>query len=53
VVNDINAETGPIAVEGRLTQLQRVLDYRWTVAPNDATNAEIARGTGITPHQTV
>jgi hypothetical protein len=36
-----------------MTQMQRVLDYLWTVAPNGATNAEIAGGTGITPHQAV
>jgi hypothetical protein len=34
-----------------MTRMQRVLDYLWTVAPNGATNAEIATGTGITPYQ--
>jgi hypothetical protein len=36
-----------------MTQMQRVLDYLWTVAPNGASNAEIARGTDITSHQAV
>ena len=36
-----------------MTQVQRILDYLWSIAPNGATNAQIAHGTGITPHQAV
>jgi hypothetical protein len=36
-----------------MTQLQRILDYLWSVAPKGATNTQIAQGTGITPHQAV
>ncbi len=36
-----------------MTQIQRILDYLWTIAPNGATNTQIAQGTGITPHQAV
>ena len=36
-----------------MTQVQRILDYLWSIAPNGATNTQIAQGTGITPHQAV
>ena len=36
-----------------MTQLQRMLDYLWSIAPTGATNAAIARATGITSHQAV
>lgn len=36
-----------------MTQVQRILNYLWSIAPNGATNAQIAQGTGITPHQAV
>lgn len=36
-----------------MTQVQRILDYLWSSAPNGATNTQIAQGTGITPHQAV
>lgn len=36
-----------------MTQVQKILNYLWSVAPNGATNAQIAQGTGITPHQAV
>ena len=35
------------------TNVERVLDYLWSVSPNDATNAEIRVATGIQPHQQV
>src|SRR3990172_4321417 len=36
-----------------MTQVQRIIDYLWSIAPNGATNTQIAQGTGITPHQAV
>ena len=36
-----------------MTQAERVLDYLWSVAPNGATNGELARRIGIRSHQTV
>jgi hypothetical protein len=36
-----------------MTQAERVLDYVWSVAPNGATNGELARRLGIRSHQTV
>lgn len=36
-----------------MTQMQKILNYLWSIAPNGATNAQIAHGTGITPHQAV
>jgi hypothetical protein len=36
-----------------VTQVQQILNYLWSVAPNGATNAQIAQGTGITSHQGV
>ena len=36
-----------------MTQLEKVLNYLWSVGPRGATNAEIARATGIRPHQAV
>lgn len=36
-----------------MTQIERVLGYLWSIGPKGATNAEIALGTGITPHQAV
>ena len=35
------------------TNVERVLDYLWSVSPNSATNAEIRVATGIQPHQQV
>jgi hypothetical protein len=35
------------------TNVERVLDYLWSVSPNGATNAEIRVATGIQPHQQV
>ncbi len=35
------------------TNVERVLDYLWSVRPNGATNAEIGTATGIQPHQQV
>ena len=36
-----------------MTQAERVLDYLWSVAPNGATNGELARRLGIRSHHTV
>jgi hypothetical protein len=36
-----------------MTQMQQILNYLWSIAPNGATNAQIARGTGIASHQGV
>lgn len=36
-----------------MTQAERVLDYLWSVAPNGATNGELALRLGIRSHQTV
>lgn len=36
-----------------MTQAERALDYLWSVAPNGATNGELARRLGIRSHQTV
>ena len=36
-----------------MTQVQKILNYLWSIAPQGATNAQIAQGTGITPHQAV
>jgi hypothetical protein len=36
-----------------MTQVQQIHNYLWSVAPNGATNAQIAQGTGITSHQGV
>jgi len=36
-----------------MTQAERVLDYLWSIAPNGATNGELARSLGIRSHQTV
>jgi hypothetical protein len=35
------------------TNVERVLDYLWSVSLNGATNAEIRVATGIQPHQQV
>ncbi|MBE0410951.1 MAG: hypothetical protein IBX69_14620, partial [Anaerolineales bacterium] len=35
------------------TNVERVLDYLWSVSPNGATNAKIRVATGIQPHQQV
>lgn len=35
------------------TNVERVLDYLWSVSPNGATNAEIRVATGIQPHQQI
>jgi hypothetical protein len=35
------------------TNVERVLDYLWSVSPNGATNADIRVATGIHPHQQV
>lgn len=35
------------------TNVERVLNYLWSVSPNGATNAEIRVATGIQPHQQV
>ena len=35
------------------TNVERVLDYLWSVSPNGASNAEIRVATGIQPHQQV
>jgi len=32
---------------------ERILAYLWSIAPSGATNGEIARRLGVTPHQTV
>jgi hypothetical protein len=36
-----------------MAQAEHVLDYLWSVAPNGATNGELARRLGIRSHQTV
>ncbi len=36
-----------------MTQAERVLDYLWSIAPNGATNGELARSLGIRSQQTV
>jgi hypothetical protein len=36
-----------------VTQADRVLDFLWSVAPDGATNSQIAQRVGITSHQTV
>jgi hypothetical protein len=36
-----------------VTQAQRVLDHLWSIAPNRATNGDLARSLGIRSHQTV
>ena len=36
-----------------MTQAARVVDYLWSVAPNGATNGELARRLGIRSHWTV
>ncbi|HTE83335.1 MAG TPA: hypothetical protein VK821_01215, partial [Dehalococcoidia bacterium] len=36
-----------------VTQVQDILDYLWSIAPNAATNTQIAYGTGISSHQAV
>jgi len=36
-----------------VTQAERVLDYLWSIAPNGATNGELARSLGIRSQQTV
>lgn len=33
------------------TNVERVLDYLWSVGPQGATNAQIRDATGIEPHQ--
>lgn len=35
------------------TNIERVLDYLWSVGPQGATNAQIRAATGIDPHQQV
>lgn len=35
------------------TNVERVLDYLWSVGPQGATNAQIREATGIEPHQQV
>ncbi len=35
------------------TNIERVLDYLWSVGPHGATNAQIRDATGIEPHQQV
>jgi hypothetical protein len=35
------------------TNRERILDYLWSIAPNDATNGQIRAETGIKPHQQV
>ena len=35
------------------TNIERVLDYLWSMSPDGATNAQIREGTGIQPHQQV
>lgn len=35
------------------TNVERVLDYLWSVSPNGAINAEVRVATGIQPHQQV
>ena len=36
-----------------MTQVQSILNYLWSIAPNGATNGEIARATGIASQQGV
>src|SRR5260370_34375976 len=36
-----------------VSQAERVLDYLWSIAPNGATNGELARSLEIRSHQTV
>jgi hypothetical protein len=36
-----------------MTQVQQILNYLWSIAPNGAGNAQIAQGTGIPSHQGV
>lgn len=36
-----------------MTQVQQILNYLWSMAPNGATNAQIAQATGIRSHQGV
>ncbi len=36
-----------------MTQAEKILNYLWSIAPSGATNAQIAQGTGIAPHQAV
>ena len=36
-----------------MTQAERVLDYLWSIAPNGATNGDLARSLDIRSHQTV
>lgn len=36
-----------------MTQVERILNYLWSIAPRGAANAEIARGTQIGSHQAV
>ena len=36
-----------------MTQLEKILNHLWSIAPRGATNAEIARGTQISSHQAV
>ena len=36
-----------------MTQMERILNYLWSIAPNGATNTQIARDTGIASHQGV
>jgi hypothetical protein len=36
-----------------VTQAERVLDYLWSIAPNGATNGELARNLGIRSQQSV
>jgi hypothetical protein len=42
------ARSGPT-----VTYAERILDYVWSVAPDGATNGELARHLGIRSHQTV
>jgi len=35
------------------TNVERVMDYLWSVGPQVATNAQIRDATGIKPHQQV
>jgi hypothetical protein len=49
----IRTKIGYTRLPGCVTQAERVLDYLWSIAPNGATNGELARSLGIRSHQTV
>jgi hypothetical protein len=36
-----------------MTQVEKILNYLWSIAPSGATNAQIVHGTGIASHQAV